>query len=209
MKHLLKYNELFSSSKRVLIIHGYGVNSEGCFYPWLKSELEKMGYVVDLPSLPDSDPNIDVQIDYIMENYPDTYLKIYQYIFYMSCPNPDMNPFFNIPEHEKEDIIIEEVQLEDSPEDPKIRYALDMCHKLYETPTFRAYKGIKSMLDRLAKYMEVTAIEHGRDGNINSMVNVAAKFEQIRQSYKGAFVDMKQEQESSVRGGAGLAYDQL
>jgi hypothetical protein len=145
----------------------------------------------------------------IMENYPDSYLKIYQYIFYMSCPNPDMNPFFNLPEHDKEDIIIEEVQLEDSPEDPKIRYALDMCYKLYETPTFRAYKGIKSMLDRLAKYMEVTAIEHGRDGNINSMVNAASKFEQIRQSYKGAFVDMKQEQESSVRGGAGLAYDQI
>jgi len=57
--------------------------------------------------------------------------------------------------------------------------------------------------------MEVTPIEHGRDGNINSMVNAAAKFEQIRQSYKGAFTDMRQEQESSVRGGAGLAYDQL
>ena len=38
----------------------------------------------------------------------------------------------------------------------KIRYALDMCKKLYETPTYRAYVGIKSMLDRLAKYMEVT-----------------------------------------------------
>ena len=57
--------------------------------------------------------------------------------------------------------------------------------------------------------MEVTQIEHGRDGNINAMVNAAAKFENIRQSYKGAFTDMKQEQESSVRGGAGLAYDQL
>ena len=65
------------------------------------------------------------------------------------------------------------------------------------------------MLDRLAKYMETTQIEHGRDGNINSLVNAAAKFEQIRNSYKGAFNDMKQEQESSVRGGAGLAYDQL
>jgi hypothetical protein len=65
------------------------------------------------------------------------------------------------------------------------------------------------MLDRLAKYMEVTAIEHGRDGNINAMVNAAAKFENIRQSYKGAFTDMRQEQESSVRGGAGLAYDQM
>jgi hypothetical protein len=65
------------------------------------------------------------------------------------------------------------------------------------------------MLDRLAKYMETTQVEHGRDGNINALVNAAAKFEQIRQSYKGAFTDMRQEQESSVRGGAGLAYDQM
>ena len=127
----------------------------------------------------------------------------------MACPNPDLNPFFNLPEHEKEDIIIEEIELEESTEDSKIRYSLEMCKKLYETPTYRAYVGIKSMLDRLAKYMETTQIEHGRDGNINSMVNAAAKFEQIRQSYKGAFTDMKSEQESSVRGGQGLAYDQM
>lgn len=145
----------------------------------------------------------------LMEEYPDTYMQVYQYLFYMACPNPDMNPFFNLPEHEKEDIIIEEIGLEESPEDPKIRYSMDMCKKLYETPTYRAYVGIKSMLDRLARYMETTAIEHGRDGNINSMVNAAAKFEQIRNSYKGAFSDMKEEQESQVRGGAGLAYDQM
>lgn len=145
----------------------------------------------------------------VMDEYPNTHLDVYKYIFYMSCPNPDLNPFFNLPENEKEDIIIEEIGLEESVEDGTIRYALDMCKKLYETPTYRAYVGIKSMLDRLAKYMEVTAIEHGRDGNINSMVNAAAKFESIRQSYKGAFSDMKQEQESSVRGGAGLAYDQM
>lgn len=145
----------------------------------------------------------------LMEEYPDTYMSVYQYLFYMSCPNPDMNPFFNLPEHEKEDIIVEEVSLEESTEDSKIRYSLDMCRKLYETPTYRAYVGIKSMLDRLARYMETTQIEHGRDGNINSLVNAAAKFEQIRNSYKGAFSDMKEEQESQVRGGAGLAYDQM
>ena len=66
----------------------------------------------------------------IMDHYPNTHMQVYQYLFYMSCPNPDLNPFFNLPE-------------------------------------------------------------------------------QIRQSYKGAFTDMRQEQESSVRGGAGLAYDQL
>ena len=145
----------------------------------------------------------------IMENYPDTFMSVYQYLFYMTCPNPDMNPFFNVPEAEKEDLIIQEVLMEESPEDEVILRAIATCHKLYETPTYRAYKGIKSMLDRLAKYMETTSIEHGRDGNINSLVNAAAKFEQIRASYKGAFNDMKQEQESHVRGGQGLAYDQL
>ena len=79
----------------------------------------------------------------IMEKYPDTHMQVYQYLFYMTCPNPDLNPFFNLPEHEKEDIIIEEIGLEESPEDGKIRYALDMCKKMYETPSLRAYTGIK------------------------------------------------------------------
>ena len=145
----------------------------------------------------------------IMDNYPDTYLSIYQYIFYMTCPDPDMNPFFNVPEHEKEDIIIEEIGLEESPENEEIRKAIDTCKTLYQTPTYRAYKGIKTMLDRLAKYMEQTQIEHGRDGNLTALVNTAAKFDQIRQSFKGAYNDMKDEQKSQVRGGQGLAYDQM
>ena len=97
----------------------------------------------------------------IMDEYPDTHMQVYQYIFYMSCPNPDLNPFFNLPEHEKEDIIIEEIQLQES--------------KARET----------------------------------AVGKITAKYEQIRQSYKGAYTDMLQEQESSVRGGAGLAYDQI
>jgi len=145
----------------------------------------------------------------IMQEYPDTHIKVYQYLFYMTCPNPDLNPFFNLQEHEKEELIIQEIELEESTEDLTIRYGLEMCEKLYQTPTYRAYRGIKSMLDRLARYMETTQIQHGRDGNINSLVNAAAKFEQIRNSYKGAFNDMKQEQESRVRGGQGLAYDQM
>ena len=28
----------------------------------------------------------------IMDEYPDTYLSIYQYIFYMTCPDPEMIP---------------------------------------------------------------------------------------------------------------------
>jgi hypothetical protein len=145
----------------------------------------------------------------IMTEYPEDYLHIYTYLFYMTCPNPDMNPFFNIPDNEKEELVYNEVECEFSLEDELIMNALQMCRRLYETPTYRAYKGIASMLDRLAGYMEKTPIEHGRDGNINSIVNAAAKFEQIRNSFKGAYNDLVDEQKSSVRGGQGLSYDQI
>mgnify|MGYP003602729386 FL=1 len=143
----------------------------------------------------------------IMEEYPDDYLKIYQYLFYMTCPNPDMNPFFHTPEIEKESLIMQEIEAEFSTEDETIFTALRFCERMYETPTSRAYKGMSSMLDRLAKYMETTQITAGRDGNINSLVAAAKNFDQIRASFKGVYKDLQEEQSSKVRGGQGLAYD--
>ena len=145
----------------------------------------------------------------IMDEYPEDYMKIYSYLFYMTCPNPDLNPFFDVREHEKEELIMAQLNAEFSTEDEDIIIALVLCKKLYETPTYRAYMGIKSMLDRLATYMEHTSIQHGRDGNITALVNAAAKFEQIRGSFKGAYKDLMEEQKSTVRGGQNLAYDQF
>jgi hypothetical protein len=64
------------------------------------------------------------------------------------------------------------------------------------------------MLDRLGKYMEVTNITDGRDGNLTALINAAAKYQQIREAYKGAYKDLQEEQSSKVRGGIGMAYDQ-
>jgi soluble cytochrome b562 len=145
----------------------------------------------------------------LMDTYPDSYLKVYQYLFYMTCPNPDLNPFFYMMEEDKEEIILAEIQADFSPEDSGIPAALHFCKKLYETPTSRAYNGIKKMLDKLADYMDKTPITHGRDGNITALVSAASKFQQIRESYKGAYKDLQDEQTSHVRGGQGLAYDQM
>ncbi len=143
----------------------------------------------------------------IMDEYGEESSKIYAYIFYMTCPNPDLNPFFDVPEAEKEELILREIDADFSTDDDLVDNAIKVCKKLYETPTYRAYAGIKSMLDRLAKYMETTEIEHGRDGNITALVNAAAKFEAIRQSFKGTLRDLEEEQQSQVRGGQNLAYD--
>ena len=32
----------------------------------------------------------------IMDEYGEEAVKVYSYLFYMTCPNPDLNPFFDI-----------------------------------------------------------------------------------------------------------------
>jgi len=96
-----------------------------------------------------------------------------------------------------------------SVEDELVVLGLMKIKKMYETPTSRAYEGIAGMLDKLAKYMKTTDITDGRDGNITSLVTAAKNFEQVRASFKGAFKDLQEEQESRVRGGKGLGYDQM
>ena len=73
MRYLKSFNESFEFDKNVLIIHGYDTESEfdadGCFYPWLKGELEYNGFKVDLPNLPDQkSPNMSKYMEYLLEN---------------------------------------------------------------------------------------------------------------------------------------------
>jgi len=145
----------------------------------------------------------------IMDAHPDNYLKMYTYLFYMTCPNPDVNPYFYMSELDKEEYILQDIQADFSTEEDLIQVGLKRCAKMYETPTSRAYKGISSMLDRLATYMENTPITDGRDGNITALVSAAKNYDSIRTSFKGAYKDLKEEQQSRTRGDAGLAYDQI
>jgi hypothetical protein len=149
-----------------------------------------------------------VSFKQIIDTYPEESSNIFAYIFYLSCPNPDLNPFFDVPEVDKEELVRREVGGEFDSDDELITNALEVAKKLYETPTVRAYMGIKAMLDRLAKYMETTEIEHGRDGNITALINAASKYEAIRQSFKGTLRDLQEEQSTTVRGNQRLAYDQ-
>lgn len=41
--------------KRVFIVHQWMAGAEGDWRPWLKSELEKRGYEVSVPDMPDID----------------------------------------------------------------------------------------------------------------------------------------------------------
>jgi len=79
---------------------------------------------------------------------------------------------------------------------------------MYETPTYRAYEGIKIFLDNMAKSMKTESLTFGRDGSAPALLRMAEKYDAVRQSFKGVYRDLMEEQQSSVRGGQNLAYDQ-
>lgn len=55
-----------SVSKRAFIIHGWGGFPEEGWFPWLKKELGKKGFQVQVPSMPDSsNPTIDAWISHL------------------------------------------------------------------------------------------------------------------------------------------------
>jgi hypothetical protein len=144
----------------------------------------------------------------LMEYYPDQYMKIYAYLFYMTCPNPELNPCFDVREDEREEYVLKWVDADFSPEDDHIQYALEMCRKMYETPTSRAYYGIKQALDKMANVMATETPTFGRDGSATALLAIAKNFDAVRQSFKGVYKDLMEEQQSLVRGGQRLGYDQ-
>jgi hypothetical protein len=144
----------------------------------------------------------------IIGNHPIEHLKIYSYLFYMTCPNPDLNPFFDVPEQDKEEMILKEIDADFSTDEDDIVYALAQCKKMYETPTYRAYQGIKIALDNMATFMATEQVTSGRDGSATAILRIAERFDMVRQSFKGVYRDLLEEQQSSVRGGQNLAYDQ-
>lgn len=144
----------------------------------------------------------------IMHAYPNDHTKIYAYLFYMACPNPELNPFFNVPEEDKEELILDELKAQFNTKDHLIQEALLKTQLLYETRTYRLYKSFGIMLDKLGAYVETTPIQHGRDGNIGSLIQAAKNIQDIRQQFKGLEKDHLEEQKTLVRGGQILAYDQ-
>ncbi|MFA6278941.1 MAG: alpha/beta hydrolase [Candidatus Paceibacterota bacterium] len=53
-------------SKRVFIIHGWGGYPNEGWFPWLKEELEKRGFVVQIPEMPNTEePKIEVWIPFL------------------------------------------------------------------------------------------------------------------------------------------------
>jgi hypothetical protein len=120
-----------------------------------------------------------------------------------------MNPYYNVPFDSRESTILQDLESEIDTEADEIIEALEKAKVLYETPTVRAYENIATMLDNIGNYIRDAEVTVGRDGNLTSLIRVGKEYDALRQSFKGVAKDLDAEQESHVRGGQDLGYDQI
>jgi len=144
----------------------------------------------------------------IMDEYPDDWKSIYPYLFYMTCLNDEENPFANVPEGDKEELILKEVGGEFSPDEESIYTALETCRELFKTPTYNLYMAAKVGVERVADYIKGTLIAGGRDGNEMAYLRYLKEYDEVCRSFEARYKAFKEENNRTGRGGHNIAYDQ-
>lgn len=142
----------------------------------------------------------------IKETFPDNYLQVYAYLFYMSCWD-SRNIYLNRTDEEREQAIIEDLHIDFSLDDAVIVVALEKCRKLYETPMVRVFSACKGMMDKAAAYLQTAEPRDGKNGNTIDIEKYMNKLPDWADNYEKLGEKLKKEQ-SSIRGGKLIAYDQ-
>lgn len=136
------------------------------------------------------------------------YMKVYTYLFYLTCPDKKKNPFWDIAESEKEEFLSHECEIDFSLDEPAFNAAREFCEKLYTTPTKRFFLDCKIGIEKQGEYLRKTTITFGRDGNdstylaaLKSMGSISSQFAQVQKMFDD-------EVGSSLRGGGEASYDE-
>lgn len=144
----------------------------------------------------------------IMDEYPEDHLCIYSYLFYSCNLNEEENPFANVPEEDKEELILHEVGGDFSIDDEAITSAMTTCSKLYMTPSYNLYLSAKVGVEKAGKYIRQTIITDGRDGSSMSYLRYLKEYDLVCKTFEGRFKAFKEELSTIARGGHQIAYDQ-
>lgn len=160
--------------------------------------------------IPKEDCYIIQPIKKMIDEYPDEYPKLIAYLHYMNSLKPDDNPYADVPFEVRSEQIIYDLKITADVQDDTIVQAMTCVEEKYFTTFYGLYKGIKSMLDKIASQFFTTDINFdNKEGNSANIVRVIKDYENLRKSFKLAYRDFEEENGGGrARGGASLADDE-
>ncbi len=135
----------------------------------------------------------------IIDEYGDNAGKIFCYLHYMCSMNPNDNPFCNIEEIKKKEVIVRTICPEIDVDNPLIEIALDLIKELYETPTYRIHLAFKKTIDKIANelnYVHISLLKE--DGNVGEIQKSLKMYQDLKKEYKESYQELMQEMETEI-----------
>lgn len=121
------------------------------------------------------------------------------------------SPYANIPEEEKEDVLLNDFPGDYTLEDEVMIAAIQKLEELYVTPTYRYYLDNKILMEKLGTFARTSPVTSGRDGNVGALQSqlkaVGKTILEFKQLEKVVLAELE-ETKGRARGGKKLAYDQ-
>ena len=141
----------------------------------------------------------------LYDHYTDS-IPAFSFLHYMFTID---GPYANIPEEEKQDVVLSDFPGEYSLEDDVMIDALKKMKLLFTTPTYRYYLDQKYLLEKLGNFARTTPITAGKDGNINALLSQIRSTSKTINEFKALESMVQKELNASrkTRGNKKLAYD--
>lgn len=133
-------------------------------------------------------------------------VKIFTVFQYMADLNPDTNPYANVSETEKLEVVIRacapNLPLTVDWDDEILLEGIELTRKLYETGAYRAYLAIKGMRDKLTDEMQLVSVSmYKEDGNVGEVKKALEVYDIINESTRKAFSEFEAENGAVQRKG--------
>ncbi len=144
--------------------------------------------------------------DIIKKHGKDIAVKIFTVFQYVADLNPETNPYSDISEVEKLEVVIRacapDLPLEVDWDDEVMQEGIELTRKMFETGTYRAYLALKTVRDKLTEEMNLVNISmYKDDGNVGEVKKALEVYETINEATRKAFSEFEAENGTVQRKG--------
>lgn len=147
----------------------------------------------------------------VIDEYPLCYVEALAFCFYMTCPYESENTYYTYSESERLEILTRTYNTYCFfPDDPVIIDCMEYLKQSFRTMRMEYLDSIKESLHKTMKYLRsVTAIYHGKDGNLTEIQRIQKEAGAVITSLTTLEKDVEKEKEDfKARGNRKSGYDE-